>query len=389
VATDVSIDAISPLRSGLSGWPIARKLGFRAGAVRLAVLGVVVAWLPLFMLSLAEGRAFGSSVEISFLNDYVPHGRYLIALPLLLSLSVVLERRTAAAVSHLSAARLVKAADEDRFKSIVASVARASRSRVAICAFVVVTYVIAVGTYFAVRELGVSNWMFVGSDLASRPTMAGVWSLFISTPLVRFLLLHAFWRFALWGWFLFRVSRLDLAVDAFHADARCGLRFLGETQLAFIPLVAAVGVQLGCIVALSVRFQGADLASHQMTGLAFVALSLMLLAGPLCVFARRAWIERERAEDRFSVWSSLAARHISTRLSMSPEQLAGQLGTSEISSMTDASALFDRVIATRPVPIDMRQISLIVAVAVASTLLPLLTLLPLANILRRMAAILV
>lgn len=356
-------------------------------AARLAVLGIVVAWLPLFILSLAEGRAFGSNVEISFLSDYVPHGRYLIALPLLSLLSVVLQRRTAAAISHLSAAGLVKAADEARFRSIVESVARASRSRIAICAFVVLTYSVAVGTYFAVRELGVSNWMFVGIDPASRPTMAGTWSLFVSTPLVRFLHLYAFWTFALWTWFLVRLSRLNLDIDAFHADARCGLRFLGETQLAFIPLVAAVGVQLGCIVALSVRFQGVSLASHQVTGLAFVALSVALLAGPLCVFARRAWIERERTEDQFSVWSSLVARHMSAQLSMSRERLAGQLGSSEISSMTDAAALFDRVIATRPIPIDVRQISLIVSVAVASTLFPLLTLLPLADILRRLAAI--
>jgi hypothetical protein len=64
------------------------------------------------------------------------------------------------------------------------------------------------------------------------------------------------------------------------------------------------------------------------------------------------------------------------------------LSTSEISSMTDAAALFDRVLATRSLPVDTRQIALVVVVAVGAMLLPLLGLLPLADILQRLAKIL-
>ena len=56
------------------------------------------------------------------------------------------------------------------------------------------------------------------------------------------------------------------------------------------------------------------------------------------------------------------------------EHLPGQLSTAEISSMTDASALFDRVLATWPVPIDMRQATIVLVAAIAHTLLPLLAL---------------
>lgn len=87
--------------------------------------------------------------------------------------------------------------------------------------------------------------------------------------------------------------------------------------------------------------------------------------------------------------SSLAARHMSAQLSASRQDYPpSQLTSSEISSMTDASALFDRVLATRPVPIDTRQLALILVAAIVPTLLPLLTLLPLAEIWRRLAAIL-
>lgn len=389
-STDIPV---SPFEPRPTDWLFARKLGLSTSrvtrAAQLSVLGIAVTWLPLFALSLIEGRAFGSAVTISFFDDYVPHGRYLLSLPLLLFLGPILERRTEAAIRHFNAAGLVGSADQARFRHIVESGARASRSRIAAWIFVALTCILAVASYLAIRELHVSNWMIVESEAGPRTSLAGTWSVLVGTPLVRLLHLHAFWKLGIWVWCLVRLARLDLQVNAFHADARCGLRFLGETQLAFIPLIAALGVQLGCMVALSVSYRGTSLASHQMTMIAFATLSVIMLVGPLCVFARRAWLERERAEDSFSVWSSRAAQGMSRQLSVSrherlPEQLAG----SEISSMTDASALFDRVLATRAVPIDLRQIALILVAAVVSTLLPLLTLLPLAAIARRLASIL-
>ena len=197
------------------------------------------------------------------------------------------------------------------------------------------------------------------------------------------------WKLAVWVWFLGRVVRLPLQITPLHPDQRCGLRFLGATQLAFTPLIAALGVQLGCVIADAAQFQQMEVSSFKLVGCAFVVLSLVVIVGPLVMFMRRAWLTMERAEDVFSSWAALAARHISTQLVKSQrEQGMAALSTSEISSMTDASALFDRVIATRPLPIDMRQVVLVVIVAVASVLLPLLGLLPLADILRRLSKIL-
>jgi hypothetical protein len=56
--------------------------------------------------------------------------------------------------------------------------------------------------------------------------------------------------------------------------------------------------------------------------------------------------------------------------------------------MTDASALFDRVLASWPVPIDSRQVTIVLMAAIVPTLLPLLALLPLADIMERLAKIL-
>jgi hypothetical protein len=373
------------------GW--ASKYGLLASGrlkrVRLTTLAVVVTWLPLLVLTIIEGTALGSSVTIPFLADHVANGRCLVALPLLLLMDLVVERRTALALEHLRGSSLIAQADEERFRHAVATVARAWRSKGVRWSLVAVTYIMALLSFLWVRELEVSSWMFTHGRGSTGLSLAGTWNLFVSVPLVRLLFLRALWKLTVWVWLLGWLSRLRLQINPLHPDRCCGLLFLGETQLAFSPLIAALGVQFGCLIAFAVRFQGLQLESFKLVAAAFVILSLLLILGPLFVFARQAWLVKERAESEFSAWAALAARHMSARLLESRrEHVPGQLSTAEISSMTDASALFDRMLASWPVPIDTRQVTIVLMAAITPTLLPLLALLPLADIMQRLAKIL-
>jgi len=53
----------------------------RRRAVRRALLGVLVLWLPLLVLSLMQGQAYGSQIKIPFLRDFAVNVRFLIAVP--------------------------------------------------------------------------------------------------------------------------------------------------------------------------------------------------------------------------------------------------------------------------------------------------------------------
>lgn len=394
---------MSPDEIGESPWsPFAlrqREIGLAAkyGLVssgspsipRLICVAVAVTWMPLLVLTLIEGTALGDRVTITFLADHIPHGRYLVALPLLLLMDRVVERRTSLALEQLRSSNLIADADEERFRHAVATVARAWRSRSVRWGLVAVTYVIAVSTFVWGRHLDLSSWMLEHERETTGLSLAGAWSLFVSTPLVRLLFLRALWKLTVWVWLLGRLSRLRLQIIPLHPDGRCGLRFLGETQLAFSPLIAALGVQLGCLIAVAVRFQEMRLAGFKLVAAAFVVFSLLLILGPLVVFTRQAWLAKERAQNDFGAWASLAARRMSAQLLESRrEHLPEQLGTAEISSMTDASSLFDRVLATWPVPIDTRQVTIVLVAAIASILLPVLALLPLADIMQQLAKIL-
>ncbi len=381
----------SPFTPGRGLLALASRYGLaehgRINLLRVVGVAIAVTWLPLALLSAFEGTAVAGIVVIPFFHDYVPHGRYLLAVPIILLMDRLVGRRTSRAIDHLRSSGLIAPGDENALADLLTAVTKAWRCRVVRWTIFALTYAVAAATFAWGRQLGLSSWMLrVDTNELS---MAGAWQLFISAPLARLLLLRALWKLGVWAWFLFRLSRMHLQIGPLHPDQRCGLRFLGETQLAFAPLIAALGVQLGCMIADAVQFQDISVTSFKLVGIAFVVLSVMLILGPLAIFMRRAWLSIERAEDVFGSWASLAARHLSAQLVKSQrDHTMAQLSTSEISSMTDASALFDRVVATRSLPVDTPQVALVVVTAVASVLLPLLGLLPLADILQRLTKIL-
>jgi hypothetical protein len=382
----------SPFALGERQQELASKYGLASsGAVslpRVIAAAVALTWVPLLVLTLIEGTAFGEAVTIAFLRDHIVNGRYLLAMPLLLLMDRVVAHRTSLAVERLRAAGLIADRDEIGFEEDLAKVRRMWRSRRVRWALVLLICSASALSFALNRQLEISSWRFTGES-TSRLSAAGVWELFVAIAFVRFLFLRALWKLAVWVWLLARLSKLQLRIEALHPDSRCGLRFLGTTQLAFTPIIAALAVQFGCFVAVAVRYQDMRPASFKFTAAAFVLFSLALILGPLLVFARQAFLVQERATIVFGAWATLAARHMSAHLFASQRQpLPGQLSTAEISSMTDASALFDRVLATRPVPITVRHIAVVMIAAIAPMLLPLLALLPLAEILKRLAEIL-
>ena len=358
-------------------------------ALLLLGIAMAVAWLPLLLLTLIEGTATGVGVTITFFNDHMPHGRYLLALPIVLLMDVAVARRMTLAIENLQTSGLVLPADSDRLRHAVESVGKAWRSKIALAVIVVLSYSAAPAAMHFGREVAISNWMFNGTAQDAGVSLAGAWNFFVSAPLLRALVLRALWKLSVWAWFLGRLSRAQLHLTALHPDCRCGLRFLGTSQLAFTPLACAIGVQFGCVVAFAVRFEGQTLVGFHVIAAAFLALVTLLVLGPALVFTRMAWLAKVRAAQSFSAWSARAAAFMSERL-LDPQadDLTDELGSSRISSLTDASALFDRALATQPVPLGVREVAVVVIATAASALVPLSTLLPIKEILKVLAGIL-
>ena len=60
---------------------------------RRIVVIAMFAWLPLLLLSILSGRAWGDAVRISFLKDIEVHLRFLLALPLVIVAELVVHQR--------------------------------------------------------------------------------------------------------------------------------------------------------------------------------------------------------------------------------------------------------------------------------------------------------
>ena len=60
---------------------------------RRVIALALITWLPLLVLSIAEGHAWGNNVKVPFLFDMDVHARFLLALPLLIVAELVVHQR--------------------------------------------------------------------------------------------------------------------------------------------------------------------------------------------------------------------------------------------------------------------------------------------------------
>ena len=88
---------------------------------RRILIITVFAWLPLALLSLLDGRAFGEAVKIPFLYDIEAHVRFLIALPMLIIAELVVHRRISPVVRRFVERRIVVTEDMPKFAAAVNS----------------------------------------------------------------------------------------------------------------------------------------------------------------------------------------------------------------------------------------------------------------------------
>jgi len=363
------------------------KFGLRSGdgfsVTRLIVASIALGWLPLLLLTLAAGTAYGDRVAMPFLHDFLPYGRNLIAVPLLLLMTVIVQRHTTMALAYMRDSGLIAEPDA-AVQRIVLTASHVWHSPLLRLALFLLTYISAGLVFWWARASDVSSWMFEGEAGAEHLSWAGAWSVLISGALLKFLVINALCKLVIWVWVLWRVSGLRLQLSPLHPDQRCGLRFLGRTQLAFSPLISALSVQLGCVIAVGVRYQGHDLAGSRWVAAVFVALSLALLMGPLLVFARRAERALEDAGLTFSAWASHAARYIAAKRVAPHCDPADQLSQPEISAFTDASATFANLMVSRPIPFGRFEVMAVLTSAIVPMLLPLVALLPLATIMQEL-----
>src|SRR5262245_44012443 len=159
-------------------------------------------------MSALDGRAW-SGAQVPFLFDFDVQARLLIALPLLIAGEVAVHRRMPQAVNDFVDRGIVPGHARAGFEAAVNSALALSRSLLVEIVIVIGAFTIGVVGWRSIASLnGLTTWYAQLTSGMTGFTAAGWWFLLISRPLFRVVLFRWYLKLFVWGWFLYRVSRL-------------------------------------------------------------------------------------------------------------------------------------------------------------------------------------
>ncbi len=361
------------------------------GLVRLRiVIMCLLAWLPLLVLSALEGHFWGASVAVPFLKDVEVHCRLLIVMPLLIIAECVVHRRIRPIPQLFLERKLIPDSAMPRFDAAIASALRLRNSVLA--EVLLLAFVYGVGVFVVWRQyvaLDTSTWYATLSAGTPEPSWAGLWYGYVTMPIFQFLLCRWYYRLFLWARFLWQVSRIELQLVPTNPDRLGGLGFLSETIVAFGILSTAHGAMLAGSLAGRILLLGASLAQFKGEIALMVSFLLLLVLAPLLVFTPQLLAAKWRGRLQYGSLAGAYARAFEAKwLQGSPPDNEPLLGSADIQSLADLGNSYEVVRTMRLAPID----TVAVVGTVAAVLLPvaplLLTVMPLEELLRKMASIL-
>ena len=330
----------------------------------------LVAWLPLLVLA-TLGSPAGNVGRLSFFHDVVVHVRFLIALPVLVAAELLVHSRIRPVVRRFVERRIVLPQDLPRFDKAIESAIRLRNSIPVEVALILFVYTVGLWVWHSRIALDASTW-YVMPGGRWHLTPAGFWYVFVSIPIVQFLLLRWYLRLFIWFRFLWQVSRINLNLIPTHPDHCAGLAFLGKSAYAFGPILFAQGAMLAGLIASRVLYRGESLLSFKLQIGGFIAFFVFAILGPLLMFTP----QMARAKRKgLAHYGQLAQRYVESFdqkwVLRDPANSEELLGAADIQSLADLGNSYALVREMRAVPFGLEDISRLAA-ATAAPLLPLL-----------------
>jgi len=337
---------------------------------RRMVFITAIAWLPLLLLA-AVSPVVRSASRVSFFHDVEVHVRFLVALPVLIAAELIVHSRLRPIVRRFIERRIILPQDFPRFESAVASAMRLRNSIAAEIVLLACVYIFGLWLWHGRVEILTDTWYARAGGRWSLTT-AGIWYVFISIPILQFILLRWYWRFFIWFRFLWHVSRINLNLIPSHPDRCAGLGFLGKTSYAFGPILFAQGAMLTGLVASRVLYRGESLLSFKLQIFGFVVFFVVIILGPLFMFSPKMSAARRKGLAEYGLLASRYVENFQQRWVVDePIPTEELLGTGDIQSLADLGNSYGLVRDMRVVPFGLDDITRLAAVT-AAPFLPLL-----------------
>jgi hypothetical protein len=354
---------------------------------RIMVL-TLFAWVPLFLLSLLDGKALGG-VEIPFLYDIDMQLRFLLALPLLIAAELMVHKRIRTIVQQFLDRGIIPEELLPRFGAIIDAAMRLRNSiaiEVALLLIVLVvghfTWSATSGMEQAVQET--ATWYAAKSDAGVQLSPAGYWYGFVSRPLFQFIFIRWYFRLFVWARFLWQVSRLNLHLIPTHPDRAAGLGFLSVSVYAMSLFILAHGVLLSGLIANRIFYTGAKLTDFKLEAIALIAIVMMAVLGPLLAFSPHL-MRAKRAGQR--EYGKLASRYVEEfdrkwvrGGAPADEQF---IGSGDIQSLADLGNSFEIIRGIRPIPFTKEAVIQLIVIVLLPVLPLTLTIMPLEDLITK------
>lgn len=321
-----------------------------------------------------EGNAINSTLKISFLTDYSAYVKFLVSMPLIFIAGIFINYMITNSMQQFMQAHIIP---EDEIKSFEEKCSRYLELKNSWVIGVVIFLIGAVKIFSSVEILAAfgegNTWEYLVSN-GREWTIAGYWVLLVCLPIYQYLVFRLFWRFIIWGWFLWKVSRMNLKLVASDPDMSAGLAFLGPAQLSFGMLGFAQSCSLSSEIANKAIYFGVSVDEFRITSLISVLLLVLIYLFPLFFFTRKLLMVKLKGNWEFGVLTHKYTSMFESKWihgnNPDNEQI---LGTGDIQSLADIGSSSEVVNNMRIVPMSIR-IPVAMLIMIAAPFVPLIAL---------------
>jgi len=344
---------------------------------RRIILLIAISWLPLLVLT----ATLNPAGFLSLIREYRIYARLLIAVPVLLIGENFMDSRFRLVIGHI---RQVGLLDSSGLAHMDGVIARLIRLRDAFLPELIVLVLLVVHTALSYRGLvDATPWLGQGAGAELHLTVAGWYAVVVSAPIFQFLLGLGLWRWLLWTYFAFQLSRQNLKLVATHPDGHGGLGFLGLTAAAFAPLAFAVNAVIGATWQNRILYHGAHLADFKFQAIVLVVIIGLVALGPLVFFVPRLAALRRRGILEYGILGQLHSVEFDEKwIHHRAGHEAEFLQAPESSTLADFGRSYETIQELKAFPADRGALYGLAASVVIPMLPPILAQVPLAVVLK-------
>lgn len=303
-------------------------------------------WLPIAVATILRSVA-GWHID-PFVLDISVHVRFLVALPLLVVSSTMVETQCRVIIDQLPGV-----AEPAHVERILVRARRWRDHRWVEAGLAISALLTSQASLWGVTgPAGLIHGVSSAGNTVIQFYYAG-----FALPLMQFLVARWLWRWTVWSYVLVAVSQMPLRTIATHPDRSSGLGFVSATVTGFAVFELSMASVLAGAWATQLLEGRATVPSLIPTLLLFILIAMALACGPLMPFTKQLYQTQRRYLLYYNPFALEYARRFHRKwIERRPGTDTDMLGTSDIQSFADLGNFYRVIQETRFSLINKRKL---------------------------------